>query len=108
MNSPWTNFKSNLYRFTGYDFFRSVTSKTLDFTMDSTVEREHVESDKDENDAAVVTLYDQIKARYAPKADKPEELVDQMKENRNLVDKFYAAFEGTWMPESLETWVFFS
>jgi hypothetical protein len=31
-----------------------------------------------------------------------------MKENRNLVDKFYAAFEGTWMPESLETWVFFS
>ena len=53
MNYPWTNFKSNFYRFTGVDWFSSLTSETLDFTMDSTVEREHDKSAEDVNDAAV-------------------------------------------------------
>ena len=74
--------------------------------MDSNEKRD--ESDKDVNDAAVGSLFDQIKAKYAANAEIPEELVAQMKENRNIVDKFYSAFENEWMPESLETWVFFS
>ena len=103
MNYHWANLKSDLYRITGLNLFNS---KELDVAMDSNEKRD--ESDKDVNDAAVVSLFDHIKARYAPKAEIPEELVAQLKENKNLVDEFYSAFGDEWMPESLETWVFFS
>ena len=103
MNYHWANLKSGLYRITGLNLFNS---KELDVAMDSNEKRD--ESDKDVNDAAVVSLFDHIKARYAPKAEIPEELVAQLKENKNLVDEFYSAFGDEWMPESLETWVFFS
>jgi hypothetical protein len=126
MNSPWTNFKSNFYRFTGVDWFNSVTSETLDFTMDSTVEREHVKSAEDGNDAAVENVEPQldesakdvtdpaventveIKYKYPVVKEIPEALVDQMNENADLVAKFYAAFEGEWIPEALEVWVYFN
>ena len=145
MNYPWTNFKSNFYRFTGVDWFSSLTSETLDFTMDSTVEREHDkstedvndtavensepqldesaedvndaavensepqldESAKDVNDAAVENTFE-IKYKYPVVKEIPEGLVAQMKENADLVAKFYAAFEGDWIPEALEVWVYFN
>jgi len=104
MNYHWANLKSGLYRITGLNLFNS---KELDVAMDSNEKRD--ESDKDVNDAAVGSLFDQIKAKYAANAEIPEELVAQMKENRNIVDKFYSAFENEeWIPESLEVWVFFS
>ena len=104
MNYHWANLKSDLYRrITGFNLFNS---KELDVAMDSNEKRD--ESDKDVNDAAVVSLFDHIKARYVPKAEIPEELVAQLKENKDLVDEFYSAFGDEWMPESLETWVFFS
>jgi ribosomal protein S7 len=126
MNSPWTNFKSNFYRFTGVDLFSSVTSETLDFTMDSTVDREHDKSAEDVNDAAVENSEPQldesakdvndaaventveIKYKYPVVKEIPEGLVAQMKENADLVAKFYAAFEGDWIPEALEVWVYFN
>ena len=112
MNSPWTNFKSNFYRFT-VDLFSSVTSETLDFTMDSTVEREHDKSAEDVNDAAVENsepqldesakdVNDEIKYKYPVVKEIPEGLVAQMQENADLVAKFYEAFEGDWIPEALE------
>ena len=104
MNYHWANLKSGLYRITGLNLFNS---KELDVAMDSNEKRD--ESDKDVNDAAVGSLFDQIKAKYAANAEIPEELVAQMTENRNIVDKFYSAFENEeWIPESLEVWVFFS
>ena len=104
MNYHWANLKSDLYRrITGFNLFNS---KELDVAMDSNEKRD--ESDKDVNDAAVVSLFDHIKAKYVPKAEIPEELVAQLKENKDLVDEFYSAFGDEWMPESLETWVFFS
>jgi hypothetical protein len=103
MNYHWANLKSGLYRITGLNLFNS---KELDVAMDSNEKRD--ESDKDVNDAAVVSLFDHIKAKYVPKAEIPEELVAQLKENKDLVDEFYSAFGDEWMPESLETWVFFS
>ena len=118
MNSPWTNFKSNFYRFT-VDLFSSVTSETLDFTMDSTVEREHDKSTEDVNDAAVENsepqldesakdVNDEIKYKYPVVKEIPEGLVAQMQENADLVAKFYEAFEGDWIPEALEVWVYFN
>ena len=107
MNSPWTNLKSNFYRFIGVDLFSSVTSETLDFTMDSTVEREHDKSAEDVNDAAVENTVE-IKYKYPVVKEIPEGLVAQMKENADLVAKFYAAFEGDWIPEALEVWVYFN
>ena len=101
MNYHWANLKSDLYRITGLNLFNS---KELDVAMDSNEKRD--ESDKDVNDAAVVSLFDQIKAKYSANAEIPEELVAQMTENRNIVDKFYSAFENEWMPESSEVWVF--
>ena len=126
MNSPWTNFKSNFYRFIGFDLFSSVTSETLDFTMDSTVDREHDKSAEDVNDAAVENSEPQldesakdvndaavennveIKRKFPVVKEIPERLVAQMKENADLVAKFYAAFEGDWIPEALEVWVYFN
>ena len=66
MNYHWANLKSDLYRITGLNLFSSVTSEELDVAMDSNEERD--ESTKDVNDAAAETLFDKIKARYAPKA----------------------------------------
>jgi hypothetical protein len=126
MNSPWTNFKSNFYRFTGVDWFSSLTSETLDFTMDSTVEREHDKSAEDVNDAAVENSEPQldesakdvndaaventveINYKHPVVKEIPEGLVAQMTENADLVAKFYAAFEGDWIPEALEVWVYFN
>ena len=106
--------------------FSSVTSETLDFTMDSTVEREHVKSAEDGNDAAVENVEPQldesakdvtdpvventveIKYKYPVVKEIPEALVGQMNENADLVAKFYAAFEGEWIPEALEVWVYFN
>ena len=106
--------------------FSSVTSETLDFTMDSTVDREHDKSAEDVNDAAVesselqldesakdvndaaVENNVEIKRKFPVVKEIPEGLVAQMKENADLVAKFYAAFEGDWIPEALEVWVYFN
>ena len=106
--------------------FNSVTSETLDFTMDSTVDREHDKSAEDVNDAAVesselqldesakdvndaaVENNVEIKRKFPVVKEIPEGLVAQMKENADLVAKFYAAFEGDWIPEALEVWVYFN
>ena len=93
MNYYWGNLKSDLYRITGFNLFSSVTSEVLDVGMDSNKERDQSAKDvndaaaetEDVNDAAAEILFDQIKARYASKAEIPEELVAQMKENKNLV-----------------------
>ena len=105
MNYGWGNLKSDFYRITGFNLFNSVTSEEIDVAMDSNEEPD--QSAKDVKEAVADALYDQIKKRYASKAVIPEELVAQMKENKNLVDKFYAAYENIWMPEYLEVWVFF-
>ena len=87
--------------------------------MDSTVEREHDKSAEDVNDAAVENsepqldesakdVNDEIKYKYPVVKEIPEGLVAQMKENADLVAKFYAAFEGDWIPEALEVWVYFN
>ena len=106
MNYHWANFKSDLYRITGFNLFNSVTSEEIDVAMDSNEEPD--QSAKDVKEAVADALYDHIKEKYASKAVIPEELVAQMKENKNLVDKFYAAYENIWMPEYLEVWVFFN